>query len=68
MSVQADPPSPCRSICKFESWIDKSVPPSEDDICVGCFRTKHEIRMWRRFTREEKLKVIERLENEKNKT
>ena len=63
--VQADPPSPCRSICKFESWLDPSIKPSEEDICVGCFRTKHEIRMWRRFSREEKLEVLDLLESRK---
>lgn len=54
MSVKADPPSPCRSICKLE-----------DNICLGCFRTIHEIKMWRRFTGDEKRKVLKRIANDK---
>ena len=54
--VQAHPPSPCRSICVFERKTT-----GEDDLCKGCFRTKGEIRMWRRMDLEEKLKVIERI-------
>ena len=61
--VQAHPPSPCRSICVFERKTT-----GEDDLCKGCFRTKGEIRMWRRMTLEEKMKVIERIKNESTKS
>ena len=61
--VQAHPPSPCRSICVFEKKTT-----GEDDLCKGCFRTKGEIRMWRRMTLEEKMKVIERIKNESAKS
>ena len=57
--VQAHPPSPCRSICAFERKTS-----GEDDICKGCFRTKGEIRYWRRMNHDEKLKVLERIKNE----
>ena len=52
--VQAHPPSPCRKICKIK-----------DKICIGCFRTRHEIKMWRDYSREEKLQVLELLETRK---
>ena len=58
--VQAHPPSPCRSICVFERKTT-----GEDDLCKGFFRTKGEIRMWRRMTLEEKLKVLERIKHDK---
>ena len=61
--VQAHPPSPCRSICAFERKTT-----GEDDLCKGCFRTKGEIRMWRRMTLEEKLKVLERIKHESTKS
>tara|TARA_Y100000004_G_scaffold103384_1_gene115928 strand:+ start:284 stop:481 length:198 start_codon:yes stop_codon:yes gene_type:complete len=61
--VQAHPPSPCRSICAFERKTS-----GEDDLCKGCFRTKGEIRYWRRMNRDEKLKVLERIKNENTKS
>ena len=61
--VQAHPPSPCRSICTFERKTT-----GEDDLCKGCFRTKGEIRYWRRMNRDEKLKVLERIKNENTKS
>ena len=32
--------SPCLDICKFDR---------KADLCVGCFRTTAEIRLWRKF-------------------
>lgn len=49
--------SPCKHICTLD---DKGV-------CIGCFRTRDEISRWRGMTDEEKLKVLERIKNEKSK-
>jgi predicted Fe-S protein YdhL (DUF1289 family) len=37
--------SPCLDICKFDRKFDRKA-----DLCVGCFRTTAEIRLWRKFT------------------
>ncbi|MBL8579575.1 MAG: DUF1289 domain-containing protein [Mesorhizobium sp.] len=34
-------PSPCLDLCKFDR---------KSDMCVGCFRTTEEIRMWKKMT------------------
>ena len=48
--------SPCKRICKFDPHTT-----SEDDICIGCYRTKHEFRMWKRSSDEWKQNVLERI-------
>ena len=49
-------PSPCKKICAY----------AEDDYCIGCGRTPHEIREWIIMNDEEKLAVLRRIEeNEK---
>jgi len=48
--------SPCISVCEYDENLD---------MCIGCFRTLDEISSWRSMTDEEKLKVIERIEQEK---
>ena len=47
--------SPCNDKCKY----------NEDNICVSCYRTKHEIVFWSDFTNEEKQQIIERLNKKK---
>jgi uncharacterized protein len=42
--------SPCISVCLFE-----------DGICTGCGMTEDESNKWRKFTDEEKIKVLQRL-------
>ncbi|MBT3566606.1 MAG: DUF1289 domain-containing protein [Porticoccus sp.] len=42
-------PSPCVSVCAM----------SEEDICVGCYRTSREIREWMLMEDRDRLKVIE---------
>ena len=57
--------SPCIRVCMFESWLDKKVVASEEELCVGCLRTKHEIRTWPYQTEEWKQQVNERVEERK---
>jgi uncharacterized protein len=40
--------NPCISLCKLSG-----------DLCVGCGRTKDEIRKWKRMKRPEKKAVVE---------
>ncbi|MEM7206375.1 MAG: DUF1289 domain-containing protein [Pseudomonadota bacterium] len=49
-------PSPCVKVCMF-----KGTP-----FCDGCFRTLDEIREWMIMSREEKLAVLDRIEQRKN--
>ena len=44
MSAMKDP---CISICKFN-----------DDICVGCGRSKREIKAWKKLDKEDKRIVL----------
>lgn len=48
-------PSPCLSICRFDG----------EPYCVGCYRNVDEIREWMIMTREQKLAVLEQLEQRK---
>lgn len=51
MSVSnGKPVSPCVSICALDG----------DDICVGCFRTGHEISYWGRLEAEQQREVLRR--------
>lgn len=38
---------PCISICKFD-----------DDICIGCGRSKREIKSWKKMDKHEKRSVL----------
>jgi predicted Fe-S protein YdhL (DUF1289 family) len=42
--------SPCILVCKLEN-----------DVCIGCKRTKEEITMWTKYTDEEKQNVLMKL-------
>lgn len=46
-------PSPCIKVCKLENGY-----------CVGCFRTQDEIRDWFTATDTDKLRILERINNE----
>lgn len=48
--------SPCVNICRIE-----------DSECVGCRRTRDEIRLWLNVSDEEKLKILENIKKRKNK-
>jgi predicted Fe-S protein YdhL (DUF1289 family) len=46
-------PSPCVNVCQMDS---------ETGYCRGCLRTIQEIAGWLDFTNEEKIAVLQRLE------
>jgi uncharacterized protein len=41
--------SPCLDICKFER---------KANLCVGCFRTTDEIRLWRKLTDHKRRQIL----------
>ena len=43
----SSPKDPCISVCKFT-----------DDICIGCGRTKREIKAWKKLDKDEKRGVL----------
>ena len=49
----ADKLTPCISVCTLE-----------DDICIGCGRTKEEISDWTKYNREKRLMIIRRIKND----
>ena len=49
-------PSPCVMICTLDN---------ESGLCDGCYRSMDEIREWMILTREEKLSVLEKIEQRK---
>jgi predicted Fe-S protein YdhL (DUF1289 family) len=44
--------SPCIRICKLEN-----------EICIGCGRTRDQISKWRSYTDNEKLTIIEQIKD-----
>ena len=50
-----DVKSPCKSICKLVTRKKNG-----EEFCVGCGRTREEIKLWSRSDNEWKQKVIER--------
>lgn len=45
--------TPCRNVCTLE-----------DDICIGCGRTKQEISDWTKYDREKRLMIMRRIKND----
>ena len=41
------PKDPCIGVCKFT-----------DDMCIGCGRTKREIKAWKKLDKDEKRAVL----------
>ena len=39
--------NPCVSLCKFD-----------DDICLGCGRTKREVKSWKKMDKDERREVV----------
>ncbi|WP_296180983.1 DUF1289 domain-containing protein [Pseudomonas sp. UBA1879] len=39
--------NPCISICKFD-----------DDICIGCGRSKREVKSWKKMDKDERRSVV----------
>lgn len=48
--------TPCRGIC--------STTNVGDDVCKGCGRTAEEVIQWNTFSRERKIAINRRLQNE----
>ena len=48
--------SPCKKICKIVKRKNNG-----EEFCVGCGRTREEIKLWTRETDEWRQKVIDRL-------
>jgi predicted Fe-S protein YdhL (DUF1289 family) len=46
--------SPCVKVCILHP---------DADICLGCYRTRHEIAGWSQLSRDERRKVMEGLPN-----
>lgn len=44
--------SPCISICEMDSATD---------LCIGCYRTRHEIALWGGSSNTEKLAILDQL-------
>ena len=49
--------TPCKNVCTLE-----------DDICIGCGRTKEEISEWIKYDREKRLMIMRRIKNAKRLT
>ena len=45
--------SPCIKVCTYGE---------EEEFCIGCYRSKQELQDWFIMTREQKLKVLKKLE------
>ena len=43
----SSPKDPCIGVCKFT-----------DDMCIGCGRTKREIKAWKKLDKDEKRAVL----------
>ncbi len=52
--TRKEPDSPCKNICVIH-------PAAK--ICIGCFRTSDEIRLWAEFTPEQRLFLLDELPN-----
>jgi predicted Fe-S protein YdhL (DUF1289 family) len=50
--------SPCKSICSFSR-----IPANSNDVCVGCGRTKKEIREWKNYSDKRRRVIMYRLRN-----
>ncbi|MFM0204826.1 DUF1289 domain-containing protein [Paraburkholderia fungorum] len=49
-------PSPCIDVCKIDG---------DTGMCIGCLRTRDEIRGWKNMTDELRLEMIEELSHRK---
>ena len=52
--------SPCVKICKFGEYLSQG----QELVCIGCGRTQDEIRDWFTATDTDKLRILERINNE----
>lgn len=54
---RAEIESPCIKVCVLHP---------EADICIGCYRTRHEIAGWSRLTPADRRTIMEALPNRKS--
>jgi predicted Fe-S protein YdhL (DUF1289 family) len=47
--------SPCNNVCQLD----------KNDVCIGCFRTLDEIANWTKYNHDEKLRVMELIQQRK---
>ena len=52
--MKSDVPSPCKNICKLEN-----------NICVGCGRSKRDIKNWSNYNDETKFQIIQKIKKKK---
>jgi len=48
--------NPCIDVCQYD----------DNQICLGCKRTRTEAKTWWRLTDEEKMQVLENVKNRRN--
>lgn len=53
-TIQNDVPSPCKNICKLEQGI-----------CVGCGRSKRDIKNWSQYSNETKYQIVQKIRKKK---
>ena len=53
---RVEPDSPCLSICTIHPLAG---------ICIGCHRTEEEVRMWARFSHDERVALLGELPGRK---
>jgi predicted Fe-S protein YdhL (DUF1289 family) len=53
--MKSDVPSPCKNICKLEN-----------NICVGCGRSKRDIKNWSQYSNETKYQIIQKIKKKKS--
>ena len=45
--------TPCKNVCTLE-----------DDICIGCGRTKEEITYWTKYSKQQRMVIMRRIKND----
>jgi len=53
--MKSDVPSPCKNICKLKN-----------NICVGCGRSKRDIKNWSQYSNETKYQIIQKIKKKKS--
>lgn len=50
--------NPCIEVCQYD----------DNEICIGCKRTRKEAKAWWRLTDKEKLEVLEKIKTRRSET
>lgn len=48
--------SPCIDVCKFEKTTD---------LCIGCFRTRSEIKHWKKLSDKKRTRILDERKDRK---